>query len=332
MKASECFVSVIAPFSNESEILEAFVSEVVELLQKHYAYYELILINDGSEDATSAKLSLLLKEYEGIRAIDLSRHFGSEVAISCGLDTAIGDIVVVMLPASDPPELIPELVERCRHGENILIGVRQKRSGEPLWMKVGSNLFYWFCLRILKIPLTKNATQFRVMSRQVVNALTQIDDKYRYLRLLGNYIGYKNQTFIYQPIRRSKNIQNRSIFASINLAFQIIFINSVHPLRFASYLSILASLFNIAYIGYVVLVFFIKEKVAEGWITLSIQNAVMFLLISIILAILCEYVGLMVAKSRGWAAYYIAEEKSSSVLIMEPERPNIIRDSEDTKI
>jgi glycosyltransferase involved in cell wall biosynthesis len=327
MNTRNCFVSVIAPLYNESQILDVFVAEVIEILRKYYSYYELVLINDGSEDNTLEKAGLLLGEYECIRLINLSRHFGSEVAISSGLDSVIGDVVVVMLPFSDPPQLIPELVEKCRNGKDILTGVRTNRRGEPLWMQAGANLFYWGCQQILKIPLTKNATQFRVLSRQVVNALIQIEDKYRYLRLLSSYIGYKNQTFIYEPIRKYRGNKSANILKSINLALQIIFMNSVHPLRFASYLSLLASVFNIIYIGYVVLVFLIKKQVAEGWITLSIQHAIMFLFISVILAVLCEYVGLIAAKSRGWAAYYITDEKSSSVLIIEPERRNVVRES-----
>lgn len=329
---SECFISVIAPLYNDLQIVEDFVAEIMQVLREHYTYYELILVNDGSEDGTSEKAALLLNEYECIRLINLSRHFGTEVAISSGLDSVIGDFVVVMLPTSDPPQLIPGLIEQCRSGKDILIGVRKNRCGEPLWMELGANLFYWCCKQLFKIPLTKNATQFRVLSRQVVNALIQAQDKYRYLQLLSGYIGYRNQTFIYEPIRRYKKNRTRNIIESINLALQIIFTNSVHPLRLPSYLSLLASILNVMYICYIALVYLVKDKVAEGWVTLSVQNAVMFFFISIILAILCEYVGLMFIKSRGWAAYYIVDEKNSSVLITKQERRNIVKESKNIKM
>ena len=332
MDTFDGFVSIIAPLYNHSEIVEDFVAEVMQVLRQNYIYYELVLINDGSDDATYEKVVLLLKEYECIRLINLSRHFSTEIAISSGLDAVIGDFVVVLLPASDPPELIPKLIERCRGGKDILIGVSKNRRGQPLWLKIGANLFYYFCKHIFKIPITKNTTQFRVFSRQVVNAVTQVQDKYRYLHLLSFYIGYKYQTFIYEPIRRYKVSRTKSLVEYLNLALQIIVVNSVHPLRFASYLSLLASVFNIIYIGYVILVYLVKDKVAEGWVTLSIQNAIMFFFISIILAILCEYVGLIFAKSKGWAAYYIAEEKNSSVLISEQEQRNIVRDSKNINI
>lgn len=332
MTKSDCFVSIIAPLYNYSQIIKAFVSEVMEVLRNSYTNYELILVDDGCEDDTADKVALLLKEYECIRLLQLSRHYGTEIAISSGLDSAIGDFVVVMLPESDPPELIPELIEQCRKGKDILIGVRHNRCGEPFWMRAGSNLFYWSCRRLFKIPLTKNGTHFRVLTRQVVNALIQVRDKYRYLRLIGVYVGYSSETFIYEPIRRYRRVRTRNLIESINLALQIVFMNSIHPLRLASYLSLFASIFNLIYIAYVILVYLFKDKVAEGWVTLSVQNALMYFFISVILAILCEYVGLMLAKSRGWAAYYIADEKNSSVLIVDRERRNIVQESEDIQV
>lgn len=332
MSNADCLVSIVVPLYNQGAIIEGFIAEISPILRHYYTYYEIILINDSSEDNTAEIITHLLTQYDSLRLINLSRHFGTEIAISSGLDSAIGDVIVVMLACSDPPQKIPELVEQCLRGHDILIGVRPHRQEDPFWMRMGASLFYWGCQRFLKIPLTKNATQFRVLSRQVVNALMEVKDKYRYLRLLSVYIGFNSQTFVYEPVRRMRKPRSRSLSESLNLALQIIFMNSVHPLRFASYLSVLASLLNVLYMGYIVLVYFIKEKVAEGWITLSVQNAVMFFFISVILAILCEYIGLMLAKSRGWAAYYITDEKSSSVLPTEQQIRNVVLDSKNIKI
>lgn len=332
MTTAECFVSVISPLYNDAKIIPSFITEVMGILRDNYSNYELLLINDGSEDGTIAQIKPLLNQYECIRVISLSKHFGTEIAISSGLDSVIGDIVVIMLPESDPPALIPDLVEKCRQGADLLVGVRNKRQLEPFWMVIGANLFYWFCTTVLKIPLTKNATEFRVLSRQAVNALLQVEDKYRYLRLLGVYIGYRNDTFIYEPIKRYKRVKTRGLLESINLGLRLIFLNSAHPLRFASYLSVIASIFNLLYMIYIIGIYLFKEKVVEGWVTLSFQNSIMFFFISVILAILCEYVGLMFSQSKGWATYYIAEEKTSSVLIAQQHRVNIVEESEDIEI
>jgi len=332
MATSDCFVSVIAPLYNDSLIVESFVSEVMQVLRDNYGNYELVLVNDGSEDNTIDQVISLLKNYECIRLINLSRNFGTDVAISSGLDTVIGDFVVVLLPESDPPQLIPQLISQVRNGKDILIGAREIRCYEPLWMRAGANLFYWFCRRLFKIPLIKNATQFRVLSRQVVNAILQVQDKHRYLRLLSSYVGYSSQTFFYKPIKRYKKPRTKGLIESINIALQILVNNSIRPLRFASYLGLLASILNIVYIIYIVLVYLLKDDVAEGWITLSFQSAVMFFFISLVLTILCEYVGVILNRAKGWPAYYVTDEKNSSVLIPNQERRNVVKYSDNIKI
>ena len=238
MMNSNCFVSVIAPLYNDSRIVEAFVAEVIQVLRNNYANYEVVLVNDGSEDDTLEKVFSTLKKYECIRLISLSRNFGTDVAIASGLDTVIGDFVVVLIPESDPPQLIPELIQQAQNGKDILVGVRRNRFDEPLWMRTGANLFYWLCRRLLKIPLIKNSTQFRVLSRQVVNAIIQIEDKHRYLRLLSSYVGYRSQTFNYEFIKRYKKPKTKNFLELIALGSQIIVANSSRPLRFASYIGL----------------------------------------------------------------------------------------------
>ncbi|WP_264320294.1 glycosyltransferase family 2 protein [Zarconia navalis] len=267
MERSDCFVSVIAPVQNDARIVKPFVEEVMAVLRQSFTNYELVLVNDGSTDDTSVVVSSLLRDYECIRLISLSRSFGADVAISSGLDSVIGDFVVVMIPESDPPQLIPELIETARNGKDIVIGIRRDRNDEPVWMKAGANLFYWLCRKLFKIPLIQNSTQFRVLSRQVVNAITQVRDKSRYLRLLGAYVGYSSQTFTYDFIYRYRHRRLKGVVELFDNAVQIIVVNSVRPLRFASYLGLFASILNVLYIVYIALVYLLKERVAEGWIT-----------------------------------------------------------------
>lgn len=330
MPSNDCLVSVILPINGENIEIEVVVKEIIAILQTNYRFYELIIVNDGFSINTD--ITPLLQTYPGIRLLNLSRQFGVEVAISSGLDTAIGDVIVIMLPGYDPPELIPQIVESCLSGNDIVIGVCGDRRGDPWWLKIGASGFYFCCHQLFNIPIIKNTTELRALSRQVVNALTQVPDNYCYLRLLGNYIGYQTQIFTYTPYSRLKKGKTRNIFDLINLGLKIIFMNSANPLRLASYLALVASLFNLLYMVYIVLVYLFKDKVAEGWVTISMQNAVMFFLISLILAILSEYIGLLIAKSRGWANYYVASEKNSSVPIIPEDKQNIVHDSQDLNI
>lgn len=294
------------------------------VLREHYDNYELILVDDGSDDRTQATAAELLIEYECVRLLKLSRRFGVEVAISCGLDTAIGDFVVVMLPNTDPPGPIPSLVECCRSGTDILIGTRQERSGEPAWLRWGAASFYWVARQLFGIPLTRNATQFRVLSRQVVNAIARVPDKSRYLRLLGTYIGYESKTFVYQPLQRAPQRLTRDLSEAIAMGLQIIFVNSTSPLRLVALLCLLAGVINLIIVLVAAALLVASGPSWQGWQLVLLACSATFCILALAVAVLCEYVGLIYGKSRDWAAYYVTDEKNSAVLLADSERRNIV--------
>ena len=271
MSVYECFVSVVAPVYNDATIVDDFITEVITILQENYANYELILVDDGSEDDTAAQVTDSIKKYKCIRLIRLSRKFGEEVAITAGLDSVIGDYVVVMLPNSDPPQLIPQIVRQAFKGAGIVFGIRNNRSSYSLPMKIGSSLFHWYCKKILKLALPKGATQFRGLSRQAVNAIVQVKDKYRYLRIVSSRIGYVSQSFLYEPINRKGTLQRLDFWEAVGMAMKIIIKTSSHPLRFVSWFGIMASVINLMYTGFVIYSYLLGENIAKGWTTLSLQ-------------------------------------------------------------
>jgi glycosyltransferase involved in cell wall biosynthesis len=327
MTTSDCFVSVVAPLKDDEKIVTDFLKEVVEILKTNFSSYELIMVDDGSADKTVSLVEEKLKVFECIRLVRLSRHFGEEVAISAGLDSAIGDFIVVMMPNNDPPFDIPEMVSLCRNGTaGIVTGVRAYREKEPFWSRIGADLFYWYTKRVLDMNLPKNSTQFRVLSRQAVNAITQVRDQYRYIRLISNFIGYSQIEYTYEQINRSGKKQRRGFWQSINMAADIVIANSAHPLRVVSVLGLIAGLLNLLYITYVVLIFLFKAQVAEGWTTTNFQSALMFFFIFVILTVLSEYVGRILNEARRRPLYYIFDEKNSSVMLADAERRNVVEE------
>ena len=323
MSLSDCFVSVVAPLSNDADIAESFVRETAEVLKSNYANYELVLVDDGSRDDTVARISKLLSHIDCIRLIPLSRPFGLEVAISAGLDSAIGDYVVVALPETDPPALIPQMVERSRSGHRTIVGVRRTRGGDGALLRMGAKLFYWYCNKKLGLSIAENSTYFRVLSRQAVNAITQIRDRARFLRVFSADVGFAADPFEYDAISRRASPRRRGLEESIRLAIRIVVANSTHPLRAVSWLGLMLSLLNVLYMGYVALVYLFKDRVAEGWTTLSIQNAVMFFCLFLFVTVLCEYVGRILSELRSRPHYFTLEERNSSVIIANEDRKNV---------
>ena len=163
---SDCFVSVVAPVQDDASIIETFIRETVDILGENFKNYELVLVEDGSRDDTVRKIQGLLGVYRGIRLIELSRRFGTDIAISAGLESVIGDYVVVMVPAMDPPSLIPPLVERSLSGIDVVFGVRNSPNNDGWLFRTCSRVFHLYCERILRLKLPRNSTQLRCMSRK----------------------------------------------------------------------------------------------------------------------------------------------------------------------
>lgn len=327
MALSDCFVSVVAPLHNDCDIIAAFIEEISGVVQRNYAHYEIVLVDDGSTDDTAAKVCELLGQYECIRLIRLSRRFGYETAILAGLESVIGDFVAVMMPDSDPPELVPSIIETARQGAGMVTGVRSSRKGQSLLMRMGAALFYWYCNRFLKMSIPRNSTYYRVLTRQVVNAIIRIKDRMRSLRIYAAYVGFPNATFDYEPMSRRGASRNRTFLESVRLAVGTVVANSTHPLRVVSVMGIVISGLNGLYAGYVLLAKFFADEIAAGWAGLSLQSAAMFFFLFLALAVLCEYVGRILGESGDRPLYYVLEEHKSSVLLDEDARKNVVTES-----
>ena len=325
--STDCFISVVAPLQDDADIADAFVREVVAVLKRNYDNYELVLVDDGSTDDTWGRVSTILDDEPCIRLLRLSRRFGRDVAISAGLDTVIGDFVVVMRPESDPPELIPRVVEMCRAGAGIAYGIRARRPVESPLLSLGTRVFYWYFNRVLKIDLPPNSTDFRGYSRQSVNAITRIKDRLRYLRTFGTYVGFGGQPFVYEPRLRRARVRGRTPGEAVGLAINMTVANSTQPLRIASILGLLLALVCAAHVVYVVAVRLLSADVVPGWTTQQLFDSTMFGFLFVILASLCEYMGRLLGEVKDHPLYFVLEERSSSVLLLDENRKNVVADS-----
>lgn len=323
----DLFVSVVAPLRDDADIVAAFVAETLAMLRAHYANYELVLVDDGSTDATVAVVTDLLGRHDGLRLIRLSRSFGSEIAISAGLESAIGDYVAVMLPDSDPPALVPQMVEQARAGAGIVFGIRRSRAGEPFLLRAGTAAFYWLCNRVFRLHFPRDSTHFRVLSRQAVNAILQIRDGLRYLRTLGAYVGYANESITYDLLARRARPRRKTLGEALRLAFSILVANSFQPLYLAVALGLLLTVANVCYLGYVVAVYLFKPHVAEGWTTQSLVMGGMFGALSLILTVIAAYLGRLLAESRDRPLYYVLDERTSALPLETAARRNVVAEA-----
>jgi glycosyltransferase involved in cell wall biosynthesis len=324
---SDTFVSVVAPIRNQALWITPFVSELAAVLHVSYDNYEILLVDDGSDDATPSHLRALATEMDCLRVLLLSRPFGREAALLAGMESAIGDYVVVMLPECDPPALLPTMLEQCRRGTGLVIGMEQEPPPRSLAAHAASRFFHWYCHRWLRLDLHRGSSFLRIFSRSALNGVLQIKDRVRTLRYLTSIVGLKAELFPYAPVWRAGKPASRSFRHDFTDGINIILASSRYPLRLATLLGLFAGAINLLYLGYVVAIYLFKSHVTEGWTTLSMQQGVMFFLLFLILTVLSEYVGLILAESQDRPAYFVAGEIHSNRGLRDPNRHNVVTES-----
>ena len=324
---SETLISVVAPLEGEGGgAIAAFVDETIGVLRGLVTHYEIILVDDGTTDDSIPQVRELLARYDFVRLLRLSRRFGEETAIAAGLDVAIGDYVIVMLPNMDPPALIPQFLEAARSEADVVYGVRLHRKNEPLWYRAGAHGFYWYMNDVIKAGMPEDSTQFRCMSRQVVNAITQIRDPDRYLRVLTSYVGFRKQALPYAPINRNGRPTVRPKGEALQLARALIFGHSSQPMRLASWTGVAAMFALVCISGGVLVRDAMRPERAQPFDGLLVFVALGFLVLSVVLLFIAEYVGGIARRMRDRPAYYVSEEQMSAVLLRE-ERTNVVGDT-----
>lgn len=313
-------VSVLTVLENDAAITTSFVEETTKVLSEHYRYYELVIVDNNSTDGTDFLVQSLQKKVPNIRLLRLSRTHDVEIAITAGLDNCVGDYVAVLNARYDPSELIPEMLEKAISGYDVVIAERECRNDQPFLQRQLAVVFYRIASSLLGYPLQPNATHFRVFSRQVVNSISRIGNKNRYLKYLNALVGFKQTHVTYQRRYRSNKKSDAGLIRSVIAGIDLIISNSAVPLRIASLLGFFSSALSLLYAGYVLVVTVVKQRIAEGWITTNLLSATMFFLLFLILTILSEYVARILDEARERPLYFVAYETNSLVSTFSAEK------------
>ncbi len=196
MAASKIDLSVIIPIYNEEMNLVPMNNRIIAALSPLGIHYEIVYVNDGSKDNSLPIITGLSEENASVKYIDFSRNFGHQIAISAGLEHAMGERIVIMDgDGQDPPELIPDLLKKSLEGFEVVYAKRKKRKGESFLKKLTAKLFYRFLANITQIEIPLDTGDFRLIHRKVQKVLLNMPEQHKYLRGQIAWIGF-NSTFV----------------------------------------------------------------------------------------------------------------------------------------
>jgi dolichol-phosphate mannosyltransferase len=296
-------LSVVAPVYNEEALLEDFYARVCAALDG--LRFELVLVDDGSSDASPQLLDRLASGDPRVHVVYLSRNFGHQTALTAGLDHARGD-AVVMLDADlqDPPELIPRMLDHWRAGCDVVYAVREHREGESRFKLATARWFYRLFDWLTQVELQHNSGDFRLLDRRALDALLSMRERSRFLRGMTVWVGYRQAAV---PYRRDARYAGETKYTpSKMLRFSLDAISSFshRPLQLATLLGFLIS--GLAFVAIpVVIVLRILGSYLPGFSSITIAILLLGGIQLIALGIIGEYVGRIYDEVKGRPLYLV---------------------------
>lgn len=302
MNQEQPLISIVVPVYNEEDVLEELYRRMSISMNDFGDSWELILVDDGSADGSAKIIQQLHESDPRVKGISFSRNFGFQEAVTAGLTFSKGQAVILSdADLQDPPEVIPEMIETWREGNDVVYGIRSGREGETWFKKLTALAFYRIIRRITSVDIPLDTGDFRLMDRRVVNAILEMPERNRFLRGMVPWVGYKQ---VGLPYEREARFAGESKFSSVRqmLPFAVDAITSFSyfPLQLATIFGfIIAAISLIAILVVIILRVIGPAYALTGQATTLV--AVLFLggvqLIS--LGIIGEYLGRIYDEVKG---------------------------------
>lgn len=262
--------SFVLPAFNEAMNLRPLAERLRRVGDQLDGSFEIVWVNDGSTDDSERVLTELAAEDARIRPLHLARNFGHMAALTAGLEAAQARSAVICLDSDGqhPPELIPDLVQRWRDGADIVQTIRIESAGAGPFKRTGSRLFYALLNRLAEMDLPQGAADFRLLDRQVVDALNGLPERVRFVRALVFWVGFRRDLVPFEAPQRLAGKTKYSFPKMLQLALSGITSFSTRPLRIAFFLGVLVTSCAAAYGVYVLWCYVRGIPLVPGWTSL----------------------------------------------------------------
>lgn len=300
-------ISILIPCYNEAQSLPILIPKLEDLANNLKQYdWEFLCVNDGSKDNTLEVLRELRQIYKRVNYIDLSRNYGKENAMLAGFDYVKGDCMVIMdADLQHPPHVIVQMLEKWEEGNDDVYASRLTRGKESWLRKKLSLLYYRILQRSTRLEVLPNVGDFRLLDRRCINALKQMRENNRYTKGMYCYIGFKKTYVTFETEDRIAGESSMNYKTLINLAIEGILSYTILPLRIATVIGVLTSLFAFIYM----LVVFIKTLLygdpVQGYPTMMIVILFLGGIQLLALGILGEYIGRIFTETKNRPVYFV---------------------------
>jgi glycosyltransferase involved in cell wall biosynthesis len=309
------FISIIVPCYNEGDAVEHFYGAITRVfLALPQLRFEVVCVDDGSQDDTLEKLAAIVGRDARFRIIELSRNFGKEAALTAGIDNALGDAIIpIDIDLQDPPDLIHELIEKWLAGAEVVLARRVNRQSDTFLKRISAGLFYRLHNRLSSTQIPEDVGDFRLMDRVVVDALSQLQERQRFMKGLFAWVGFKTAVVDYTRQARAAGTTKFSGWRLWNLAIEGITSFSAAPLKVWMYLGGIGAFATMCYALFIVIRTIVAGVDVPGYASLLV--AVLFLgsiqLVGI--GVLGEYIGRIYMEAKGRPTYVIRRRHGSAV-------------------
>jgi glycosyltransferase involved in cell wall biosynthesis len=301
-------LSVVAPVYNEEALVDEFHARVCAALEG--LPFELVLVDDGSSDGSTAALERLAEHDPRVRVVFLSRNFGHQTALTAGLDHARGD-AVVMLDADlqDPPELIEKMLDHWRAGCDVVYAVREQRDGESRFKLSTARWFYKLFDRLAQVELQHNSGDFRLLDRRALDALLSMRERNRFLRGMTVWVGYTQAAVPYKRDPRYAGETKYTIAKMVKFSLDAISSFSHRPLQLATLFGFIVS--TVAFVAIpIVIVLRILGSYLPGFSSITIAILLLGGIQLIAIGIIGEYVGRIYDEVKGRPLYLVRARRN----------------------
>ncbi|RPA68432.1 glycosyltransferase [Cyclobacteriaceae bacterium YHN15] len=315
MKKFPVFLSVVTVIKDQEDHLEAVLEKAQVFLKDLVLDWELIVVDNASQDNSLLKLKGLVhqKEISNVQVYALTHSVDRDIAYWAGLENSLGDFVVIFDPVEDDLSYLKEMLQKAVEGFDVVFAKNNQEPNRSLAYRVSYGLFNKIFKWFNGVHLAKEAPNFRVFSRNVVNFILRYPQPaviYRHLPATGGFTKTVLEYYYDAP-----SSQKRNLWKGIDRGMRLLVSTTRAPMRLVTSLSLFGAFSNLLYSIYVLAIWFFKEDVAPGWVSMSLQQSGMFFLISLVLLVLGEYILNMASLSNDGPLYHIGQEFKSHQIV-----------------